>query len=90
MSRRLAQVAGIGMATDMVPNAGGASSTSGSGWRQLVLQPAVTCEMVNSPYPGAILPTVNASVNTNIGIVRSSWHLHSCPTPSPAPGPGAL
>jgi hypothetical protein len=58
----------------------------GSGWRNLVLQPKVTCEFINGP-PEAILTNVNASVATSIGLVASSWRLNSCPAPSPTPAP---
>jgi hypothetical protein len=68
------------------PTASAAPTTTGSGWHEIVLQPAVTCEFVNGPS-GAILTTANAAITTGRGRISSSWRLVSCPAPAPPPQP---
>jgi hypothetical protein len=86
-------LAGIGMAPARAmsaPTASAAPTTTGSGWHEIVLQPAVTCEFVNGPS-GAILTTASASITTGRGRISSSWRLVSCPAPAPPqPTPGVL
>eukprot|EP00937_MAST-01D_sp_MAST-1D-sp2_P002214 g2214.t1 len=56
---------------------------AGSGWRNIVLRPQVTCEFL---APSIDLRAVSAALEVGPGTVRSSWWLHACPSvPAPAP-----
>ena len=62
-----------------------ATASHASGWQQLLLKPAVTCEYLAADIN---ITSVNASLLSSRGLIRSMWRLSNCPVvPAASPPP---